>query len=154
MSKENAISGIAIRRASVTDGPAAVAVLRRSITELCHADHQGNEQAVDGWLANKNEQTWRQWLARADAAMIVAEKDGAIAGIGMIDQRGEVLLNYVSPDARFSGISKAVLRALEDLARANGNNRCLLHSTRTARQFYLACGYHPLGDADKLEKSL
>jgi hypothetical protein len=38
-----------LRQAETEDAAAACAVLRRSIAELCHADHGGNEK----WLSNK-----------------------------------------------------------------------------------------------------
>ena len=55
--------------------------------------------------------------------------------------KGEITLNYVSPDARFRGVSKALLAALEARARELGNDVCTLASTETARRFYLAAGY-------------
>jgi N-acetylglutamate synthase-like GNAT family acetyltransferase len=73
----------------------------------------------------------------------------------MVDQRGEILLNYVRPDARFSGISKAILRALEDFARGKRIQRCFLQSTKTAKTFYESCGYSTFDDASlNLEKKL
>jgi GNAT superfamily N-acetyltransferase len=54
---------------------------------------------------------------------------------------GKVLLNYVSPDARFRGVSKALMRTLEDRARAAGIAECSLDSTQTALAFYRALGY-------------
>ena len=50
-------------------------------------------------------------------------------------------INYVSPDARFRGVSRALLRALEERAIERGNVRCTLTSTETARRFYQANGY-------------
>jgi GNAT superfamily N-acetyltransferase len=55
-------------------------------------------------------------------------------------------VNYVSPDARFRGVSAALLAALEDRAKEESNERCELKSSETARRFYLERGY-PL-DAD------
>lgn len=49
---------------------------------------------------------------------------------------GEITLNYVSPDARFRGVSRALLGALEGRAMQRGNLRCTLISTETARRFY------------------
>ena len=54
---------------------------------------------------------------------------------------GEITLNYVSPDARFRGVSKALIERLEAQARELGLDRCALNSTGTARQFYLSLGY-------------
>lgn len=60
---------------------------------------------------------------------------------------GEITLNYVSPDYRFTGVSRALLAALEKRAIERGNDRCTLSSTATARRFYLANGYLETGAA-------
>lgn len=59
----------------------------------------------------------------------------------MVSAQGAVLLNYVAPEARFSGVSKALLGALEGAAWDMGARRCHLHSTQTAARFYRAHGY-------------
>ena len=46
--------------------------------------------------------------------------------------------NYVAPDARFRGVSRALLGALEVRAAERGNVRCTLTSTETAHRFYRA----------------
>jgi GNAT superfamily N-acetyltransferase len=51
----------------------------------------------------------------------------------------------VSPDARFRGVSKAILKQLEARALELGNNTCALTSTETARRFYLSAGYVQFG---------
>ncbi|WP_297768599.1 GNAT family N-acetyltransferase [uncultured Roseovarius sp.] len=61
----------------------------------------------------------------------------------MITQHGDVLLNYVDPTYRCSGISKAILNSLEYHACMSGLNRCRVESTETAALFYRACGYAP-----------
>jgi hypothetical protein len=42
------------------------------------------------------------------------DRAGAIAAVGAVTDGGEILLNYVSPAARFHGASSALLAALED----------------------------------------
>jgi GNAT superfamily N-acetyltransferase len=58
-----------------------------------------------------------------------------------VTDAGEITLNYVSPDARFRGESRALLMALETRARERGNQRCTLLSTETAHRFYRSAGY-------------
>lgn len=69
---------------------------------------------------------------------------------------GEILLNYVSPEARFKGVSKALLSVLEAEVLARGAKLVTLESTRTARRFYLAHGYvsEPEGDPMQMTKML
>ena len=50
-------------------------------------------------------------------------------------------LNYVDPAARFRGVSKALLAALESELRAAGVVDAKLTSTTTARVFYQAAGW-------------
>jgi GNAT superfamily N-acetyltransferase len=102
-----------IRDAVIDDAAAACDVLRRSIAELCTADH-GNYPAI---------------LAR---------------------DTGE---NYVSPDARFRGVSRAMLAALEARAMERGNARCTLVSTETARRLYLSAGYTEDGPGQRKQGS-
>ena len=58
--------------------------------------------------------------------------------MGAVTDTGEITLNYVSPDARFRGVSKTLLGALEVRAADRGNAQCTLASTETARRFYLS----------------
>ena len=75
----------------------------------------------------------------------MAVEDGRIAGVGGVTDTGLVTLNYVSPEARLRGVSRAMMAALERRARERGNRECTLVSTATARRFYLACGYLETG---------
>jgi GNAT superfamily N-acetyltransferase len=54
-------------------------------------------------------------------------------------------LNYVAPDGRFRGISKALVARLEARAVELGLQACTLDSTGTARQFYRSIGYSEAG---------
>jgi GNAT superfamily N-acetyltransferase len=68
--------------------------------------------------------------------------------VGAVTDTGETTLNYVSPDARFRGVSGALLDALEDRAIERGNELRTLKSTETARRFYFERGYSENGPAD------
>ncbi len=59
----------------------------------------------------------------------------------MVTDEGEILLNYVSPDARFRGVSRAMLAALESPAAERGARRRRLESTETAHRFYRVNDY-------------
>jgi len=134
-----------IRDAGVKDAEEACAVLRRSITELCVADHRNDPALLTAWLSNKTPETVAGWMRRADASYLVAVNQGAIAAVGAVTDAGEVLLNYVSPEFRFRGASTALLAALETRATERGATRCTLISTQTARLFYLARGFLEVG---------
>jgi GNAT superfamily N-acetyltransferase len=130
-----------IRNATVEDAEAACLVMRRSIAELCVADHGKDEAILTRWLGNKTPEVFLSWIAQPGNSVLVAIEDGVILAVGAVTDAGEITLNHVSPDARFRGISRGLLRAIEARAVERGNARCTLTSTETARRFYLADGY-------------
>jgi GNAT superfamily N-acetyltransferase len=132
---------IEIRDARPSDAAAACEVLRRSITELCAADYRDDPEILAGWLANKTPEIVASWIARPGNSVILAIKNGTVVGVGAVTDEGYIRLNYVSPAARFQGVSRALLQALEARAIERGNDRCTLDSTETARRFYRSAGY-------------
>jgi GNAT superfamily N-acetyltransferase len=138
-----------IRDAVVEDAPAACQVLRRSISELCIADHKNDPAILAQWLSNKTPGIVASWIAQPGRSLLVGVEQGIIVAVGSIHNTGRITLNYVSPDARFRGVSKALLGALEARAIASGNARCSLNSTETALEFYVANGYVVDGPPDR-----
>jgi GNAT superfamily N-acetyltransferase len=130
-----------IRDAKVDDARAAAQVLRRSISELCAADHGNDPVILAQWLSNKTPDIVASWMTTPNNSVLVAVEEDTILAVGAVTDTGQITLNYVSPDARFRGVSRALLRALEARARQRGSVRCTLNSTETARRFYLANGY-------------
>jgi GNAT superfamily N-acetyltransferase len=130
-----------IRKAVAADAPAACRLVRRSIIELCAADHRGDQAVLQRWLNNKTPDIVASWIARPDSTVLLGVAQEAILGVGSVTDAGEIVLNYVSPDARFRGVSKAMLAALEARAIQLANQQTTLHSTATALRLYLACGY-------------
>lgn len=136
-----------IRPARAADAAKACTVLRRSIVELCVADHGHDPTFLSGWLANKTPENVAAWIADPGNVVYVAVGGDAIAGVASMTKAGMITLNYVSPDARFHGVSKALLAALERKAAELGLAQCRLESTKTARRFYEAAGYREQGGA-------
>jgi GNAT superfamily N-acetyltransferase len=134
-----------IRDAVLDDAVPACDLMRRSIAELCFADHRGDTAVLALWLSNKTPDTFRSWIADHGNSVLIAIERGAIVGVGAVTDAGEITLNYVSPDARFRGVSRAILGALENRATERGNVCCTLTSTETARRFYRANGYVEYG---------
>ena len=129
-----------MRDAVAEDAPAACEVLRRSIAELCVADHRSDPEVLAGWLSNKNPESFRSWLSPGNSVLIAVE-NGDILAVGAVSDAGMITLNYVSPEVRFRGVSRALLSALEARAVERGSSQCTLNSTETARRFYRANGY-------------
>jgi GNAT superfamily N-acetyltransferase len=139
------MSALQIRDAVAADAEAACEVMRRSIAELCTADHHDDPKILAQWLANKRPEILRDCMAQPGKSYLVASEGDIIRGVGSVTDTGEITLNYVSPDARFRGVSRALLAALERRAAERGNSECTLASTATARRFYLANGYVETG---------
>jgi GNAT superfamily N-acetyltransferase len=116
-------------------------VMRRSIAELCISDHQNDPVILNKWLGNKTPEVFRKWIAQPGNSLLVAVQGAKIVGVGSVTDQGQITLNYVSPDARFRGVSKLMLEALEQRATDRGCSCCTLNSTETARRFYLSNGY-------------
>lgn len=145
ISKASPMPEATIRTAVAADAPDIVRVLRASIAQLCTADHGDREAPLGQWLANKTVPNVETWIANPANIMLVAEADGAIASVGCLRTDGHILLNYVAPERRFRGVSKAMLVALERHARALNLGAVSLESTKTALPFYKAAGYEEVG---------
>jgi GNAT superfamily N-acetyltransferase len=127
-----------IRDAVAEDAPAACEVLRRSISELCVADHGKDATILARWLSNKTPEIVGSWIAQPGSSILVAVEGRTILGVGSVTDKGEINLNYVSPDARFRGVSRALMAALAVRAMERGSVRCTLISSQTARRLWVA----------------
>ena len=140
---------VIVRDATPADAVAAGDVMRASITELCAADHHNDPQILSRWLANKTPEVFAAWLADPGASLLVAAEGESILAVDSVRNDGEITLNYVAPNARFRGVSSALLKALEKQAAERGNSRCKLVSTVAAHRFYLARGYADPGAPER-----
>ncbi len=83
------------RPAVISEAEEACAVIRRSIIELCGADHDGNPAILDRWLANKTPDQVRQWI-EANPGGVLAGTGGTgmggagIGGVGMVMPDGRI----------------------------------------------------------------
>jgi GNAT superfamily N-acetyltransferase len=136
---------IVVRLATPADVPAMSRVMIASITELCHADHRGDPEIIASWTRNKVPDSVAHWVEHPDLHLLVADIGGAVAAVGCLNRPDEIGLNYVSPDFRFRGVSKAMLAALEGAMRDRGTSIGTLTSTQTAHDFYLANGWEDSG---------
>jgi GNAT superfamily N-acetyltransferase len=132
---------VRIRDAAPEDAVAACRVLRESISRLCVADHGNDPAILNAWLANKTPATVAAWAIQPGNSLLLAVEGDVILAVGSVTDAGEITLNYVAPDARFRGVSRALLSALEASAVEHGNRRCTLTSTETAHRFYQSAGY-------------
>ena len=130
-----------IRAAAEDDVAAACVLVRRAISDLCMADHHNMPAIVEGLLINKTPENMRSWIITPGSFVFVAEAGPVLAGVGGLTGDGEITLLYVAPEFRFQGVSKALLAACEERARAMRLPRLRLTTSFTARQFFLDRGY-------------
>jgi GNAT superfamily N-acetyltransferase len=133
------------RPARPDEAEAACTVLRRSIEDLCGTDHGDNPAILGPWLANKTPENVTTWIDANPTGFLIGVGPGGIVGVGSVVASGEIGLNYVAPWARFRGVSKGLLHAMENHAADLGATECTLMSTKTAHRFYQACGYTDTG---------
>jgi len=136
---------IRVRAATRDDIQTMSDLLVASITALCVADHHNRPESVARWLSNKTPEGVRQWFDNPQNGIYVAERDAALAAAGAFNTRREIILNYVSPEHRFAGVSTAMLTAMEG---ALGPGEATLTSTETARRFYRSRGWQETGEIE------
>ncbi len=132
---------VTLRLAQPVDAEPACTLVRRSIIELCKLDHGGDPLMLEGWLCNKTPQNMEVWITTPGTTCFIAEIGGALAGVGVVMDHGEVLLAYVAPEFRFRGVTKSLLARMEEHAKAQHADRMSLTTTDTAYEFFLARGY-------------
>lgn len=136
---------ISNRTAEARDAEACAAIMRASIRELCRADHGGDAAIVDAWTANKTSANVLRWIGDPRLNVFLVERAGAPAGVGAVNERGEILLNYVAPAHRFTGVSRSLLAAMEGALKKAGVRTATLTSTETAHRFYQSAGWADAG---------
>ena len=72
-----------IRDAVPVDAPAACEVMRRSISELCEADHRNDPEILRRWLANKTLEIVRSWIIKPGNSVLVAVDGDSILAVGV-----------------------------------------------------------------------
>ena len=99
-------------------------------------------------------------IREPETNVVVAGDHGGITGFGIMYYASEdahLLLFAVRSAQRRRGIGSAILRWLEDVARAAGAKRIRVECTRenaAARNFYCEHGYHELDIAKKTYRGL
>jgi len=130
-----------IRRAVPGDATAACNLLRRSIEEGCRADHEGQPGLLAAWLGNKTPANVVTWFSAPTNYAVVAEREGELVGLILLNQAGKVALCYVLPEALRRGVGRALLASAEEGARAWNISKLHLHSPAGASAFFERHGF-------------
>jgi len=132
---------VTVRQARPDDVAAVLNVLRRSITELCAADHHDDPELLGRWLRNKTPEGFASWLNDPDGILLVAEHGGAVRGVGSLRRAGEINLCYVEPGFERLGLGGALMTSMEQQAQIWALAELRLGSTLGARGFYQRLGF-------------
>ncbi|MBI4893939.1 MAG: GNAT family N-acetyltransferase [Acidobacteria bacterium] len=129
-----------IRRATAEDRHAICDIQRAAILETCRRCYPSEDITV--WAGLLSPETYYDVENRY---IVVAESGGALEGFGQLNEtEGEVDALYVSPKREGKGTGGALLRHLEERARAHGVTQLKLRSTLNAESFYARSGYERL----------
>jgi hypothetical protein len=100
-----------IRDAVPADAAIACEVLKRSISELCVADHRNDPAILQRWLASKSPEIVGSWISKPGNSVLLTVEGDAVLAVGSVTDEGVITLNYVSPNARFRGVSSPAASA-------------------------------------------
>jgi GNAT superfamily N-acetyltransferase len=140
------IADVAVRLATLSDA-AEIAAMSRDYIE------QGLPWT---WTVERVANSIRD----PETNVVVAGENGGITGFGIMfyaSDDAHLLLFAVRLAHRRRGVGSAILRWLEDVARAAGANRIRVECTRensVGRNFYCEHGYHELDISKKMYRGL
>jgi GNAT superfamily N-acetyltransferase len=129
----------------LADASAMTQVRRRSILELCGADHNNDSQAIEAWIGPADK--FARLLLEPSGILIVAQAHEQVIGLGGLSG-DTVTLNYVDPHYRFLGVSKALMADLEGRMAEARVRVGRLYTTITALSFYQSIGWIAQGPPD------
>ena len=103
---------------------------------------------LSAWLQNKTPENIVTWFSASEHFPLLATLGDEVVGVGLITSEGQVALCYVLPEARFKGIGKSLLEAMESRAMQLGITELHLNSTATGKEFYLRNGFIESGASE------
>lgn len=142
---------VAIVPARSDDADEIARLLRRSIIELCEADHGNDPRRYEAWLENKTADNVKSWIEGTGPFLVTVDDRKRVIGVCAGGPDGQVHLNYILPEARHKGVSKAQMQALEAYYARQGLSEIRLNSTETANRLYGSLGYVEVGEIEICE---
>jgi GNAT superfamily N-acetyltransferase len=119
---------VRIRLADIDDGPRLWALRLEMLADAPLAYLDTIDRAVSrGWREYRHRV--HAWVTAPDRVLFVAERDGALVGhLGALDERGYtgLVMVYLTPTARGSGVLKGLVDAAAEWSRAGGRRELLL----------------------------
>lgn len=137
----NSPQPIAIRPYAAIDAPVLTSLFRSSVREIASRDYtasQIREWAPDGI----DEMRFSQKCANRPTW--VAEVEGRIAGFSDLEPDGHIDMLYVHPEFQRRGVARALLKHIEEVARAAAVPRLYTEASITARPVFEAVGFRTI----------
>lgn len=132
---------IIVRPLGANEGRMYLEIVNSAILGLAVRDYPPD--VIQGWVVPVTDETLRH-LTRNPGREVrfVAELDGQPVGIGaLVIERAELRACYVLPQAARQGCGSALVKEMEQYARARGLARLDLAASTNAEPFYVANGY-------------
>jgi putative acetyltransferase len=131
------MAAFTIRPATLADAEALCALHKASVRSLCAGAYTAEE--IEAWLSEREPQGFRRAMTDGGETMLVAERDGAVAGFASI-KHSMLFGLYVDP-VQGRGAGRLLLDAVEDLVRRRGAAVLSLQATLNAVPFYRKHGF-------------
>jgi hypothetical protein len=87
-----------VRDAVPEDAAAACEVMRRSIAELCVADHHNDPGILERWLGNKTPEIFKSWIQPGNSVLVAVE-NGTVRRIGKLFETPSCFLDFLFRNA-------------------------------------------------------
>lgn len=132
---------LAVKLASDADAGVYLETLNSSIKNVA-ANHYSAD-VIKSWVASIDDKQLGEFVKNSDQEVrVLAVLAGEVVGIGaIVYSLCELRACYVLPSALRRGVGTAIVRALEQMAQAEGVSHLQLHATTIAEPFYRALGY-------------
>jgi putative acetyltransferase len=138
-----AVTGLRIRRATLSDARACAAVMRAAIRALPPDALPARARAA--WASLPA--LYHRWAMGPGAeTYLVAEEAGRLLGYAAI-RGGELTAAFVRPRAQGAGVGRALVQAAARRARRGGARALHVLAARSAEGFYAALGFRRIAPA-------
>lgn len=126
------------RRATEADIPQLQALFERAIRFACTTDY--SPEQIDIWAATaQNQERWTGLLR--DQLVFVLEKGDTIAAFASLKENNYMDFLYVAPEFKGQGLSRRIVKLIEDAARKAGSSELLSDISITAKPAMLKMGW-------------
>lgn len=132
---------IPIRPYATSDASALAILFRASVRQIASRDYSAPQ--IEAWAPRFIDE--RVFGQRCESKSTwVAEILSRIAGFSDLESDGHVDMLYVHPDFERRGVARALLRHIEEVARAKGLRRLYVEASITARPVFEAAGFRTI----------